>query len=88
MHAGSVDESVAALACVAAEPLEVRDFAQGDAARWEAYVERAPEATFFHRIGWRTLIEEEFRHRTHYLVAERGGRMVGVLPLAQVRGSR
>ena len=85
MHAGSVDESVAALACVAAEPLEVRDFAQGDAARWEAYVERAPEATFFHRIGWRTLIEEEFRHRTHYLVAERGGRMVGVLPLAQVR---
>jgi hypothetical protein len=26
-----------------------------------------------------------FRHRTHYLLAERGGEIVGVLPLAQVK---
>jgi FemAB-related protein (PEP-CTERM system-associated) len=85
MQAGSVDESVATRACVAAVPVEVRDFADVDAARWDAYVERAPEATFFHRIGWRALIEQEFRHRTHYLLAQRGERIVGVLPLAQIR---
>ncbi len=66
-------------------PLSVRAFRPDDAARWEAYVERAPSATFFHRIGWREIVEQEFRHRTHYLLAERGGDIVGVLPLAEVR---
>jgi len=66
-------------------PLAVRAFRNEDAARWEAYVERAPEATFFHRIGWREIIEQEFHHRTHYLVAERDGDIVGVLPLAEIK---
>ena len=63
----------------------VRAFEDGDAARWEAFVDRCPDATFFHRIGWREVIEGVFRHRTHYLVAERGPDIVGVLPLAEVR---
>ena len=65
--------------------LHVRDYQPADAAAWDAYVQRCPEATFFHRSGWRALLEEEFRHRTHYLVAERGGAICGVLPLAQVK---
>ena len=56
-----------------------------DAARWDEFVARCPDATFFHRIGWRAIIEEVFRHRTHYLLAERGGAIVGVLPLAEVK---
>jgi FemAB-related protein (PEP-CTERM system-associated) len=48
-------------------------------------VQTSPEATFFHRIEWRDLIEDVFRHRTHYLVAERAGRLTGILPLAQVK---
>ena len=67
------------------EPVRVREFAAADAAAWDAFVARCPEATFFHRAGWRTLMEEEFRHRTHYLLAERGGAICGVLPLAEVR---
>jgi len=69
----------------AAAPLVVRDFAPGDAGRWDAFVGRCPEATFFHRIGWRGILEDEFRHRTHYRLAERGGEIVGVLPLAEVK---
>ena len=65
--------------------LTIRRFEAGDAARWERYVECAPEATFFHRIGWRGIIEDIFRHRTHYLFAERNGAVVGVLPLAEVK---
>jgi FemAB-related protein (PEP-CTERM system-associated) len=42
-------------------------------------------ATFFHRIGWREILEQEFGHRTHYLVAERGDEIVGILPLAEVK---
>jgi FemAB-related protein (PEP-CTERM system-associated) len=74
-----------AFAEVATLPVAVRPFATADAARWDAFVERCPEATFFHRIGWRSIIEDEFRHRTHYLLAERGTQIVGVLPLAEVK---
>ena len=63
----------------------VRGFRPEDAPRWEAYVERSPEATFFHRIGWREILEDEFKHPTHYLIAERGAIVTGVLPLAEVR---
>ena len=63
-------------------PVRVRAYGREDAVRWEAFVERCPEATFFHRIGWRQILERCFGHRTHYLVAERGADIVGILPLA------
>jgi FemAB-related protein (PEP-CTERM system-associated) len=65
--------------------VRVRPFSGGDAPRWDAFVDRCPEATFFHRSAWRKILEETFRHRTHYLLAERGESVVGVLPLAEVR---
>jgi FemAB-related protein (PEP-CTERM system-associated) len=66
-------------------PVRVRDFAPEDAARWEAFVHRCEEATFFHRLGWRAILERCFGHRTRYLLAERGTEVVGILPLAEVR---
>ena len=66
-------------------PLTVRPFAQADAAAWTSFVQGCADATFFHRIEWRDIIERVFGHRTHYLLAERGGEIAGVLPLAQVK---
>ncbi len=74
-----------ATAPLPAAHLVVRDYVASDAPRWEAFVARCPEATFFHQLGWRGIIEEFFRHRTHYLIAERDGQVEGVLPLAEVR---
>ena len=54
-------------------------------AAWDAYVLAAPQATFFHRAGWQRVLQDVFRHGTHFLRAVRGGRIVGVLPLAHVR---
>ena len=65
--------------------LRVRQADAGSLARWDAFVERCPEATFFHKAGWKEVIESVFRHRTFYLFAERDGAIVGVLPLAQVK---
>ncbi|HEX4926460.1 MAG TPA: FemAB family XrtA/PEP-CTERM system-associated protein [Burkholderiales bacterium] len=65
--------------------IEARRFASEDAPRWEAFVARSAQASFFHRLGWRDVIEGCFGHRTHYLLAERAGEVVGVLPLAQVK---
>jgi FemAB-related protein (PEP-CTERM system-associated) len=66
-------------------PIGVRSYTQADRARWDEFVDRCPEATFFHRIGWKDLIEGCFGHQTHYVLAERGAQIVGVLPLAEVK---
>ncbi len=65
--------------------LSVRPAREGDAAAWDAFVMALPEATFFHRFGWKRVIEEAFGHRTRFLLAERDGRIEGVLPLAEIR---
>jgi len=65
--------------------VSVRPFSESDTARWETFVAHCPTATFFHRIGWRAIIQEHFHHRCHYLIAERDGAVSGVLPLAEVK---
>ncbi|MGH8682531.1 MAG: FemAB family XrtA/PEP-CTERM system-associated protein [Burkholderiales bacterium] len=65
--------------------IDVRLATDGDVGRWEAFVDRCPEATFFHRAGWKEVIETVFRHRTFCLLAERDAGIVGVLPLAETR---
>ncbi len=62
----------------------VKTLTDAQVVRWDAYVQDAPDATFFHRAGWRTVIERAFGHRTHFLFAEKDGEIVGVLPLAHV----
>ncbi len=65
--------------------LRVRHLSEGDRPSWDAFVERCPEATFFHLSAWQGIIEDVFRHRTFFLYAERAGEIVAVLPLAEVR---
>jgi FemAB-related protein (PEP-CTERM system-associated) len=65
--------------------LTVRPACEADAAAWDAFVLALPEATFFHRFGWKRVIEQAFGHRTHLLLAERDGRIEGVLPLAEIK---
>lgn len=63
----------------------VRSMDDADSARWDAFVERSPEGTFFHLSGWRRVVEACFGHRPHYLLAERDGEIAGVLPLVHVK---
>jgi FemAB-related protein (PEP-CTERM system-associated) len=63
--------------------LDPRDTAT--ARRWDEFVFACPKATFFHRSGWQRLMRTVFRHETHFLFSESGGRIDGVLPLARVR---
>ena len=57
----------------------------GDESRWDAFVASRPDASGYHLWGWRRVFEQGLGHRSHYLVAERGGSFVGVLPLVEVR---
>jgi FemAB-related protein (PEP-CTERM system-associated) len=63
----------------------VRSFLESDRSAWDEFVLRCGDATFFHRIGWREIYQDTFGHRTHYLLAERDGAVVGVLPLVELK---
>ncbi len=65
--------------------LEVAELDAGSAARWDAFVDSCPEATFFHRAGWRRVIERSFGHRAYFLYVEAAGQIRGVLPLVHVK---
>lgn len=47
----------------------------------DAFVRAHPCATFFHRSGWRRVVEAVLGHEPADLLARREGRIVGVLPL-------
>jgi len=65
--------------------IAVRSLQAHEHARWDAFVDTCPEATFFHRAGWQTIMEQGFQHDSHFLYAEQDGRIAGVLPLAHLR---
>ena len=58
---------------------------QQDRARWDDFVQRCPDATFFHRAAWQRVIETAFGHPTWFLYAESEGKIRAILPLAQVK---
>jgi len=52
---------------------------------WDQFVSEHNEATFFHRYGWKKVIEKSFGHRCFYLYATTNNKIVGILPLAEVK---
>lgn len=66
-------------------PVAVRpaDDAAG-AAAWAAYAGRCPQATVFHEPEWSAAVVRAFGHRPQHRLAQRGGQVVGVLPLIEV----
>jgi len=62
--------------------LRVTPLTEGRAAQWDAFVMAAEGGTFFHRAGWQSIFRDVFRLEPHFLLAERDGAIVGVLPLA------
>ncbi|WP_282604515.1 FemAB family XrtA/PEP-CTERM system-associated protein [Pelagibius sp. Alg239-R121] len=48
-------------------------------------MESCESATFFHRAGWKKVVEESFGHDCYFLYAEENGELTGVLPLVHVR---
>jgi FemAB-related protein (PEP-CTERM system-associated) len=66
-------------------PLEIIKCDRSHDVEWNAFVEACPRASFYHRAEWRDINERELGHRTCYLAARAGGRLVGVFPIVQVK---
>lgn len=68
-----------------AETVRVRPLTEADEGQWDAFVLTCPEATFFHKAGWRRVLQRGLGHKPHYLLAEQDGAITGVYPLAEVK---
>jgi FemAB-related protein (PEP-CTERM system-associated) len=67
----------------AAEP-RIEALTDGGGAAWDRFVDGAADATFFHRAGWKEVIERSFGHDCYFLQAKRDDRITGVLPLVRL----
>lgn len=56
-----------------------------DANAWDAFLEEAPGASFYHLFAWKEINETCFGHRCYYLAAVESDRIVGVFPLVYVK---
>ena len=66
-------------------PIACRPLDAATAPAWDAFVDATPSGTFFHRAAWAQVFVRAFRHTPHYVLAERDGAVVGVLPLVHVK---
>lgn len=65
--------------------LTVKRLQPETAQRWDAFVESAPQASFFHRSGWSQVMEQAFGHDSYSLYTEEDGAITGVLPLGRIQ---
>jgi len=67
--------------------VEILQASDADRRAWTDYVEGAEGATLFHDWRWGGTISEAYGYEPLYLAARRSGRVVGVLPLIDVRSA-
>jgi serine/alanine adding enzyme len=73
-----VDETCAMTAAIT-------EATEAHAAEWDAFVDRHPEATGYHRWAWRQVFQNGLGYRCRYFIAHEGDRVVGVLPAVVAR---
>ncbi len=65
--------------------IEIKNLDAAGEEAWENFVTNCPETTFFHKAGWRRVIEKSFGQRAYFLFAESNGEIQGILPLIHVK---
>ncbi len=59
----------------------------GNRNEWDEYVRNSPNATIYHQIEWKEIIENFFGHKAYYLMAKEDDNLQGVLPLFLMKSS-
>lgn len=72
--------------CAPPEPLTIRYARSADEPEVERLARAHPEGTVFHRPAWGLAVKRVFGHGPRDLVAVRGERLVGTLPVMLCRG--
>lgn len=64
--------------------MEIKPF-DGNKERWDRFVEENSGGVFFHRIGWKNVIEKTFNYKPFYFYTEEEGKITGILPMFLVK---
>lgn len=73
------------LTVVSPDPVEIHQMRSGEEHDWDRFVLSSPSGTYFHLSGWKTVVEDGLGRRCFYLIARRGRKITGVLPISWVR---
>ena len=65
--------------------MEIQEFRKTDEKEWDAFVRRQDDATFFHLIGWKNVIEKTYKHKSYHLIAKEDDEIKGILPLFLIK---
>ena len=63
---------------------QVKELTEETRNAWDRFVDVSPAATFFHRSGWRTVLQDSFGHQPCHHYVEQNGRICGILPLFHI----
>lgn len=63
----------------------IRPYQETDRQAWDGYVYQHPDAYHAHLAGWKDVIEQTYKKKSYYLVAEKDLKIVGVLPLFHIK---
>ncbi len=64
--------------------MEICELKRKDEKEWDEFILRATNATFYHQIGWKNVVERTYGHKPCYLIARENGEIIGVLPLFSI----
>jgi len=67
------------------EPVTVSTLTPADHAAWDDYVTDHEDGSPFHLIAWRKAVTDALGYHAPYLIARRGARIVGILPLVHAK---
>jgi FemAB-related protein (PEP-CTERM system-associated) len=63
---------------------QIKELTEKTRDAWDHFVDASPAATFFHRSGWRPVLQDSFGHQPCHHYVEQNGRICGILPLFHI----
>ena len=61
--------------------VRIKLLSSGDEHAWDRYVTQHPDATVYHRVAWKSIIENSMGYPGSYLMAYDNDIVVGIYPL-------
>ncbi len=61
--------------------MKIRVATIDDSSKWDEYVTQHSDVSPYHLFAWKTAVEDAYKHKGCYLLAEEGSELYGVLPL-------
>ncbi|WP_341218138.1 FemAB family XrtA/PEP-CTERM system-associated protein [Neptunomonas phycophila] len=65
--------------------LQIKTLDDATTEQWDLFVDQHDSSTFFHRAGWKKVMEKAFGHPCYFIYAQSDGDIVGILPLVHVK---